>query len=74
MGLYFDTSNGFPTTFTVWQLIQGWQRGLTYFKKEGVGKLIIPSRLAYGTSGSRSGAVPPNTIIAFDIELLDFRN
>ena len=71
-GTVFDTSDGFPVSFPVWQLIQGWQVGLGYFKRGSEGKLIIPSRLAYSTRGTPNGSIPPNTVIAFDIELLNF--
>ena len=71
-GTEFDSSDGFPVNFPVWQLIQGWQVGLTYFKRGSEGKLIIPSRLAYSTRGTNDGSIPPNTVIAFDMELINF--
>ena len=71
-GTVFDSSDGFPVSFPVFNLIRGWQIGLEFFKKESSGVMIIPSRLAYGTRGSF--AIDPNTVIRFDIELLDFTN
>ncbi|MEM6803912.1 MAG: FKBP-type peptidyl-prolyl cis-trans isomerase [Bacteroidota bacterium] len=73
-GTEFDSSEGFPRTFQVFRLIQGWQEGLEYFKEGGVGKLIIPSQFAYRAAGTPNGAVPGNAVIAFDIELLSFTN
>ncbi len=70
-GSVFDSSNGFPVRFQLFGLIQGWQIGLQQFNKESAGILLIPSRLAYGRNGS--GSIPPNTVIRFDIELLDFQ-
>lgn len=69
-GTVFDSSNGFTSTLT--SLIKGWQYGIPYFKVGGKGKLLIPSHLAYGTSGA--GTIPGNTPIIFDIELLAVQN
>ena len=69
-GTQFDSSDGFPTTFPIYNVISGWREGLTYFKKESEGILLIPSRLAYGPQG-RTG-IPANSVLRFDIELLNF--
>jgi FKBP-type peptidyl-prolyl cis-trans isomerase FkpA len=61
-----------PIEFPLRNLIQGWQIGFQKFKTGGKGKLIIPSRYAYGTSGSGS-SVPANSILVFDIELVSFK-
>jgi FKBP-type peptidyl-prolyl cis-trans isomerase len=42
------------------------------FKKGGKGKLLIPSKLAYGRLGSQDGVIRPNQVVIFDIELIDF--
>jgi FKBP-type peptidyl-prolyl cis-trans isomerase FkpA len=52
-------------------LIRGWQIGFQQFKAGGKGKLLIPSAYAYGSSGS--GAIPPNTPLVFEVELVSFR-
>lgn len=70
-GTVFDSSNGFPAEFGVWQVIPGWQEGMTYFSEGSKGYLLIPSNLAYGRSGS--GIIPANSVLYFDIELLDVR-
>ena len=69
-GDVFDSSNGSPVTFGLWNVIEGWQEGIPYFGKGGSGMLIVPSHLAYGPSGYLS--IPPNTVLAFDVELVDF--
>ena len=73
-GDIFDTSysNGVctPRMFGLNGTIQGWQEGILFFGKGGKGKLIIPSGLAYGSTGA--GSISPDTPIAFDIELIDF--
>ncbi|MEL6255442.1 MAG: FKBP-type peptidyl-prolyl cis-trans isomerase [Bacteroidota bacterium] len=73
-GTEFDSSAGFPREFQVFTLIQGWQEGLAFFKTGSKGTMIIPSRFAYRTAGTPDGSVPPDAVIAFDIELLSFRN
>jgi len=50
-------------------LIKGWQEGIPYFKVGGSGKLLIPSALGYGTQGS--GSIPPNSVLIFNIELIE---
>jgi FKBP-type peptidyl-prolyl cis-trans isomerase FkpA len=60
-----------PIEFPLSNLIKGWQIGFQKFKAGSKGKLIIPSRHAYGTSGS--GGVPSNAILVFDVELVSFR-
>ncbi|WP_317898867.1 FKBP-type peptidyl-prolyl cis-trans isomerase [Aurantibacillus circumpalustris] len=63
----YSKSGGYSTLLT--QVIQGWQEGIPYFKKGGKGILLIPSRLGYGAQGA--GTIPPNSVLIFDIELLD---
>lgn len=63
----FDVSSESGATFPLANVIRGWQLGIPLFKTGGVGKLIIPSGLAYGASGS--GSIPPNSVLVFDVEL-----
>ncbi|MBA4197680.1 MAG: hypothetical protein C0459_09020 [Chitinophaga sp.] len=49
--------------------MKGWQIGLPLCKVGGTIRLIIPSALAYSIR-SRSKAIPPNSILVFDIEVL----
>ncbi len=73
-GSSFDGTNGKPTTFPfpMSQLIQGWQEGIPYFGRGGKGKLIIPPYIGYGERGSAK--IPANSILVFDIELIDFKD
>ncbi len=65
----FDESGNTPITNYLSVFIPGWKIGIPLFKPGGKGTLFIPSNLAYGSSGS--GSVPGNTVIIFDIELIE---
>jgi FKBP-type peptidyl-prolyl cis-trans isomerase len=70
-GTEFDSGN-FGTTPINLQLVQtigGWQIGLPFFEKGTTGRLLIPSRYGYGST-PRAG-VPVNSVLAFDIELVN---
>ncbi len=66
----FDSSSTTGATFNLQNVIEGWTIGIPKFKEGGSGKLLIPSGLAYGRSGSSSGSIPPNTPLIFDVTLL----
>lgn len=66
-GTIFD-QNLFGTTFTLGDLIVGWQKGLPLIKPNGTIRLYVPPSLGYGTAGSGS-SVPPNAYLIFDIQL-----
>lgn len=68
-GEVFDESDAAGITFNLQGVIEGWTEGIPKFKEGGEGILLIPSALAYGEKGS--GSIPPNTVLVFDIELLD---
>ncbi len=70
-GTVFDSSEGFPVSFQLFQTIQGWQQGIPFFSEGTKGYLLIPSNLAYGIRGS--GIIPPSAVLYFDVELLDVR-
>ena len=70
-GEVFDESDVSGITFNLQGVIEGWTEGIPKFKEGGEGILLIPSALAYGENGSGSGSIPPNTVIIFDVELLD---
>ena len=63
-----------PFTFVLGKgnVITGWDEGFALLKVGSVAKLIIPSSLAYGTSGSSQGTVPipANSILVFDVTLV----
>ena len=70
-GAVFDTSRGrTPFSFTVGfgEVIEGWERGVPGMKVGGLRRLVIPPSLAYGSV--RTGPLPPNATLVFEIELL----
>jgi len=74
-GTVFDRQqNPGLTGFQLPTLIEGWKLGIPLVGKGGKVKLIVPSALAYGCSGQAGGnvAIPPNTPLYFEIELVDF--
>jgi len=63
----FDQSSSYTNTLN--GLIEGWQIGIPLIKKGGRIKLIIPSALAYGCN--ETGPIPSNSVLFFDVSLLD---
>jgi FKBP-type peptidyl-prolyl cis-trans isomerase FkpA len=68
-GEVFDSSSAAGIDFDLQSVIKGWTEGIPYFKEGGNGKLLIPSALGYGTSGNSS--IPANTVLIFDVKLID---
>ncbi len=68
-GTVFDQSE-LPATFSLNSVIEGWREAVPLLKREGRGTFLIPSNLAYGPQGS--GSIGFNTMIIFDITLVDF--
>jgi len=66
----FDSSDGKVVEFPLGQLIDGWQEGIPLFGKGGKGMLLVPSYLGYGSQPYYG--IPGNSVLIFDIELVDF--
>lgn len=72
-GKVFDSSydRGEPVTFPVNGVIPGWTEALQKMKVGDKWQLFIPANLAYGEHGS--GPIGPNSVLIFDIELLEVK-
>jgi FKBP-type peptidyl-prolyl cis-trans isomerase FkpA len=72
-GTVFDSNvNTDPLGFTMGTgaVITGFEEGISYMKKGGKATLILPSSLAYGTTGNYWGNIPGYTPVLFSIELI----
>ena len=66
-----DTPEIETAEFPLWgNLIEGWKIGIPLLSKGGSGTFLIPSEYAYGSDGR--GTIPGNTVLAFDVTLVDF--
>ncbi|HTF06025.1 MAG TPA: FKBP-type peptidyl-prolyl cis-trans isomerase [Bacteroidia bacterium] len=76
-GRVFDDSERYGGLTFTWgddgQVIPGIRRVLSGLQEGGYVKIILPSRLAFGTEGSSTGIVPPHTPVIYTIELLHTR-
>ncbi len=68
-GEVFDQSPDDGITFGLQNVIEGWTEGIPYFKEGGKGTLLIPSKLGYGDQ--KTGSIPKNSVLIFDIHLID---
>lgn len=70
-GTVFDSSikRGEPVSFPVSGVIPGWTEALQLMPVGAKYRLTIPADLAYGPEGA--GPIPPNSVLIFDVELLD---
>lgn len=68
-GGVFDQSDEFGISFNLQNVIQGWTEGIQLYKEGGEGLLLVPSKLGYGKQGK--GSVPPNTVMIFEVKLLE---
>jgi FKBP-type peptidyl-prolyl cis-trans isomerase FkpA len=65
--MIFDFGEG--VIFDLNGLILGWQEGIPLIKEQGKIKLIIPSKLGYGSRAT--GNIPRNSVLVFDIDLIE---
>lgn len=75
-GKFFDSTKRRNQPFqfiygTEWQVIEGLEEGLSLMGEGEKAIFILPSELAFGTSGSSTGIIPPFTSLIFEVEILD---
>lgn len=75
-GTVFDSSykRNQPLDFNIGlgQVIAGWDEGIQLLKVGDKARFVIPSELAYGSSGA-GGDIPPDAILIFDVELMNVK-
>ena len=75
-GTTFDsTATGLTAAFRLGQVIAGWQKGIPLVNKGGSITLYIPPALGFGsqnvTDNNGNVKIPANSIVIFDVEVLD---
>lgn len=70
----FDSSTGsgpFDFVIGAGQVIRGWELGFRQLNKGASATLFIPSKYGYGTN--RQGLIPANSVLIFDVDVVDIR-
>ena len=67
-GKPFAESSKYGQIFDLKNIISGLSEGISLFNEGGEGKLLIPSRLAYGNQDF--GSIPAGSVIIFDIKVI----
>ncbi len=70
-GTIFDQTGDKEVTFLLRDLILGWQIGIPKLQPGGNGTFLLPSALGYGSVSV--GIIPSNSVLVFDIELVDIK-
>ena len=55
-------------------VVPGFSEALQLMKRGGEYKLFIPPKLAYGDKVPEGGPIPPNSVLIFDVKLVDFKS
>jgi FKBP-type peptidyl-prolyl cis-trans isomerase FkpA len=69
-GKVFDAQERAPLELAA--VIPGWSEGLQLMNKGAKYRFWIPPSLGYGDKDVGDGAIPANSVLVFDVELLDF--
>ncbi|MEO9872835.1 FKBP-type peptidyl-prolyl cis-trans isomerase [Ekhidna sp.] len=75
-GIYNERREPYvPYSFPLGQgeVIKGWDEGIALLNEGGKARLYIPSTLGYGSS-NRSAVIKANSILVFDVELVEVKD
>jgi len=68
-GKEFDSSTS-NISFSLQNVIKGWQQGIPKLKRGGKGTFLVPAKLGYGYSNYQD--IPGGSVLVFDVELISF--
>jgi FKBP-type peptidyl-prolyl cis-trans isomerase len=71
-GTVFDSSADSTMTSSLGSLVVGWQKVLPKMRAGGKARMFVPSGLGYGTQTST--AIPANSVLDFDVEVVGVKN
>ncbi|HMI95835.1 MAG TPA: FKBP-type peptidyl-prolyl cis-trans isomerase [Micropepsaceae bacterium] len=70
-GTVFDqTKPGETRNLPAGKVVPGWVEALSLMKEGDEWELVIPSDLGYGATRAGNGAIPPNQVLVFSLELI----
>jgi hypothetical protein len=69
-GTIFDQQQRAPIELA--RVIPGWTEGLQKMNRGAKYRFWIPPALGYGDHDAGDGAIPANSVLEFDVELIDF--
>ena len=72
-GRTFDETSGTPRTFPLGNLIRAWQEAIPLIGRGGEILILAPPSIAYGQNPPRGTGITSNSVLVFDIELVDFQ-
>ena len=72
--LYREDRDYVPFDFVIGRsrVIRGWHEGIDLLSEGGKATLFVPSKLGYGPNAA-GPTIPPNTVLLFDVELVDVK-
>lgn len=71
-GTVFDESE--QTAMPVEGVVPGFAEALQLMKRGGEYQLFIPPELAYGDDVPEGGPIPANSVLIFDVTMMDFKS